>query len=309
MTRRYVVTGRTGQFARALAMRAAQREDLTLIALGRPDLDLADPAKLVAVLVAAKPSLIISAAAYTTVDAAETDAATAHALNAVAPGAIGRAAAVCGVPVIHLSTDYVFDGSKPTAYVEDDPASPVNVYGRSKLDGERALAAATPNHAILRTSWLYSPFGRNFLLTMLALAERQDSIDVVDDQHGNPTSAHDLADAVLSVGDRLLASDRADLRGVFHTAGNGEATWADFAEAILREAALRGRASARVRRVATAPATRPARRPANSRLDCARLADRYGVRLPDWRASCAAVVRDVTGDTVVLGSTDGSVPV
>lgn len=295
MTKRYVVTGRAGQVVSALLERARTRADLALVPLGRPELDLAEPDGIAAALAAARPDLIISAAAYTAVDAAETDAAAAFAVNATAIGALGRAAADLGVPVVHLSTDYVFDGSKASPYVEDDPVAPLGVYGRSKLEGERALAEATANHAILRTAWVYSATGKNFLKTMLRLAEIRSHVGVVADQIGNPTSADDIADGVLTVADALLASPDPALRGVFHMTGGGEATWADFAEEIFRQSARLGAPTATVERIPTSAYPTPARRPANSRLDGGRLAAIHGVRLPDWRGATAETVRRLIG--------------
>ena len=295
MARRYLVTGREGQVVRSLIERAANRPDIEIVAVGRPELDLSVPATIVAAIEAAGADLVISAAAYTAVDKAEADEAQAMAVNGVAPGIIGEAAARLGLPVIHLSTDYVFDGEKPSAYIETDPVGPIGAYGRGKLAGERALAAATPNHAILRTAWVYGPFGGNFLRTMLRLAETRDSLGVVADQIGNPTSALDLADGILRVADNLLSWEDETLRGTFHMTGSGEASWAEFAAEIFRLSAASGGPSAAVMPIPTADYPTPARRPKNSRLDCGRLAGLHGVRLPDWRPSTEAVIRRLAG--------------
>ncbi|WP_181707957.1 dTDP-4-dehydrorhamnose reductase [Chthonobacter rhizosphaerae] len=281
---RIAVTGREGQVVQSLLERGPIA-GATVIAVGRPDLDLADPGTVMPALEAAAPDLVVSAAAYTAVDKAETDAATAHAVNGAGAGAVAAAAARLGVPVIHLSTDYVFDGAKPDPYVETDPTGPLGVYGASKLAGEAAVAAAAPDHVILRTAWVYSPFGANFVKTMLRVGETRDVVRVVADQHGRPTAALDIADAVIQVGRNLLGSDDPALRGVFHMAAGGEATWADFAEAIFAEAAARGRRVPAVERIATTDYPTPARRPANSRLDGTKLSNAHGVVLPDWRAS------------------------
>jgi dTDP-4-dehydrorhamnose reductase len=288
-TRRMVVTGREGQVVRSLLERG-QGSAFEVVALGRPDLDLFDPDRIEAALRRAHPDVIVSAAAYTAVDRAETDEAAVHAANAVAPGRIAAAAASLGVPVVHLSTDYVFDGTKTAPYVEDDPVGPASAYGRTKLSGERAVAVATENHVILRTAWVYSPFGRNFLKTMLHLAESRERIDVVDDQVGNPTSALAIADGILAVAGNLLASDVPQLRGLFHMTGAGEASWADFATEIFAASARRGVPSAAVGRIATSAYPTPARRPANSRLDCAKLERVHGVRLGDWKQAVAETV-------------------
>ena len=282
---RIVVTGREGQVARAL--RAMAGDDLDIVALGRPDLDLARPDGLAAALRAAQPDILVSAAAYTMVDKAEEEEALATTINGAAPGALAAAAAELGAPMIHLSTDYVFDGTKRAPYVESDPVAPVNAYGRSKLVGERAVAAAGGDHAILRTSWVYDGQGKNFLTTMLRLAATREELGVVADQAGAPSYAPDIAAAIVAVARNLKASRSPDLRGVFHMTGGGETDWAGFAREIFRLSAAAGGVSARVRGIATADYPTPARRPANSRLNCDRLAARHGVRLPDWRDALA----------------------
>jgi dTDP-4-dehydrorhamnose reductase len=238
--RRLIVTGRDGQVVRALLERGALTGSFEVVALGRPLLDLGDPQGIGPALEQARPDVIVSAAAYTAVDRAEADAAAAHAVNAIAPGRIAATADALGVPLVHLSTDYVFDGTKTAPYREADPVGPASVYGRTKLAGERAVAEATGNHVVLRTAWVYSPFGRNFLKTMLQLAESRERIDVVDDQLGNPTSALDIADGILAVAGNLLDSGDAALRGVFHMTGAGSASWADFAAEILAVSARHG---------------------------------------------------------------------
>lgn len=287
---RVVVTGRKGQVARALAERAASA-GATLIALGRPELDLERPLTIAPALVAARPDIVINAAAHTAVDLAESEEALAFAINADGAGAVAAAAAALRVPIIQISTDYVFDGTSLLPYGEEDATGPVSAYGRSKLAGERAVAAATPDHAILRTAWVYAPFGKNFVRTMLRLGESRDEVAVVGDQTGCPTSALDIADAVFSVARNLVAApDDPALRGVFHMAAPDEADWASFADAIFAEAASQGRRPVAVRRIATRDYPTPARRPANSRLDGTKLAAVHGVRLPPWRGSLAACV-------------------
>ena len=234
MTRRILVTGTEGQVVGSLVEKTAQRDDIELMLIGLPEFDLTATDKIAPAIEALKPDVILSVAAYTAVDAAEGDEATALAVNGTAVGEIGKAAARLGVPVVHLSTDYVFAGDKPAPYVETDPTRPLSAYGRTKLAGELALAAATANHAILRTAWVYSPFGKNFLKTMLRLGETRDSVGVVADQIGNPTSALDIADGLLKVADNLLTSDDAALRGTFHMTGRGETSWAGFAAEVFR---------------------------------------------------------------------------
>jgi dTDP-4-dehydrorhamnose reductase len=292
--KRMVVTGREGQVVRSLLERGALNERFEVVALGRPELDLRDSDGIAAVLRQARPDVIVSAAAYTAVDRAETEEAEAYTINAVAPGRIAAAAAGLGVPVIHLSTDYVFDGEKLEPYLETDPVGPVSAYGRTKLAGECAVAGATDNHVILRTAWVYSPFGRNFLKTMLVLAESRDRINVVDDQHGNPTSALDIADAILTVTGNLLDSDAPELRGTFHMTGSGSANWADFAAEIFAASNHYGGPTAEVRRIPTSAYPTPVRRPANSHLDCGKLERVHGVRLPDWRSAILGIVARLT---------------
>ena len=264
-----------------------------MILVGRPDLDLAEPASILPALTAARPDIVISAAAYTAVDKAESEPARAFAVNAAGAGAVAAAAQQLGVAVVHLSTDYVFDGSGTRPYREDDPTGPLGVYGRSKLDGETAVAAANPRHVILRTAWVYAPFGANFVRTMLRLAATRDEVGVVADQHGCPTAALDIARALVAVAKQLAApgaTERPDLMGVFHLTGQGEAVWADVAEVIFARSAEHGGPSARVKRIATADYPTPARRPANSRLDGGKLTAVYGITLPDWHVSVANCV-------------------
>ncbi|NRQ18230.1 dTDP-4-dehydrorhamnose reductase [Ensifer sesbaniae] len=289
--RKVIVTGCEGQVARSIIERAMHLRELEFVTIGRPELDLADPAGLTKKLVDLKPNAIVSAAAYTAVDKAEGDVKTAFRINGEAPREIAKAASVLRIPLVHLSTDYVFDGSKSDPYSETDLTCPVSVYGASKLLGEQAIADTTDNYAVLRTAWVYSPFSRNFLLTMLRLAQDREEISVVDDQHGNPTSALDIADGVIAVVQNLIASDASELRGTFHMTASGTASWADFASYIFAVANDLGIPTSRVRRISTNEYPTPARRPANSRLSCERLADIHGVRLPDWQASTMAVIK------------------
>jgi dTDP-4-dehydrorhamnose reductase len=291
MVRRYLVTGQEGQVVRSLVERASLHQDVDVLPLGRPVLDLAQINTIEGAVRGAKPDVIVSAAAYTAVDHAETDEANAFAINAAAVGEIGRVAKALGIPIVHLSTDYVFDGEKSSAYVESDPVNPLGVYGRSKLEGERLLADSGADHAILRTAWVYSPYGKNFLRTILRVAETRDELNVVADQIGNPTSALDIADAVFKVADNLLASDDARLRGVFHMTGSGDASWAEFATEIFAQSAKSGGPTATVHSITTAEYPTPAKRPQNSRLNCGKLAAEHGVSMPDWQSSTSEVVR------------------
>lgn len=287
---RIAVTGKTGQVVTSLIERGAATGH-EVIALGRPELDLADPASVVRTLGAAAPEAIVSAAAYTAVDRAESESYLAYAVNGAGAGAVAQAARALGVPLVHVSTDYVFDGTLDRPYVESDPTEPTGVYGASKLAGEQAvLAVHGRNSAVLRAAWVYSPFGANFVKTMLRLAGDRDEVSVVADQLGNPTSALEIADGILSVATNLVADGNSALRGVFHMSASGEASWADFAEAIFAASADKGGATARVKRITTADYPTPATRPANSRLDCDLIAKVHGVALPDWRRSLDNVI-------------------
>ncbi|WP_072866477.1 dTDP-4-dehydrorhamnose reductase [Devosia limi] len=288
---RLAVTGTSGQLASSL-IEVGANAGVEIIPIGRPQLDLAGSSEgIAAALAAAAPDIIVSAAAYTAVDRAETERDLAFAINATGAGAVAAAAAMLGVPVIHISTDYVFDGRKPTPYLETDPTGPLGVYGASKLAGEQAVAAATPNHAILRTAWVYSPFGNNFLRTMLRLAGERDELRVVADQYGNPTSALDLAAAILVVARNLVATpDDPGLRGIFHATGTGDASWAEFAAAIFHASAALGGPTAKVKPIPATAYPTPAARPANSRLDTTRLNTAHGARMPAWRQSSEQVV-------------------
>ena len=288
---RIAVTGREGQVVQSLIERSARDgSNHIVIPLGRPDLDLADVSSVRSALAAARPDAIVSAAAYTAVDKAESDPDMAFVVNAIGAGAVAEAAAALGVPLVHLSTDFVFDGSKPGLYVETDPTAPLGVYGASKLAGEQAVLAAHNDSAILRTAWVYSPFGANFLKTMLRLAADRDELGVVADQMGNPTSALDIADTVLRVVERLKDDSAANLRGVFHMTSNGGISWAGFAEAIFAASVAHGGPTAKVRHIPSTDYPTPARRPANSRLDCTKLAGNYGIDLGHWTQAVDPIV-------------------
>lgn len=287
---RIVVTGHKGQVVRSLIERASSL-DVEIVALGRPELDLAGPSStIVKAIDVAAPDLVVSAAAYTHVDKAESDRELAFAVNRDGPRAIAQAVHSLGVPLIHLSTDYVFDGSKASPYVEEDETGPTGVYGASKLAGEQAVLAEHDNTAVLRTAWVHSPYGNNFVKTMLRLAGDRDEVSVVADQQGNPTSALDLADGILRVATNLNAGHDPAERGIFHMTAAGQASWADFAEAIFAQSAEAGGPSAIVQHIGNADYPALAQRPANSRLDSSKLERVHGVRLPDWRSSLKDVV-------------------
>lgn len=287
---RIAVTGRDGQVAQSLAESAHAGTGVEVVLVGRPEFDLAVPEMIAPALAAARPDLIVSAAAYTAVDQAEDEAAIAHAINGAGAGLVAAAAAQLGVPVIHLSTDYVFDGSKSGPYVEDDPTNPVGVYGASKLAGELAVAAANPRHVILRTAWVYSPFGKNFVKTMLRLAGEREELKIVADQFGNPTSALDIADAILHIARTLPTIGQERASGIFHLAGTGSVNWSGFTRQIMECSGQRGGPVATVRDIATRDYPTKARRPANSCLSTEKLAATYGWTAPRWQASLDRVV-------------------
>lgn len=291
--KRYLVTGFHGQVVQSVIQQTANDASVEIIAVGRPTLDLARPETIAAAVMDVKPDLVISAAAYTAVDQAERESALAHAVNTDGPSALAKAAAKLDIPIVHISTDYVFDGAKAIPYDEDDTVSPLGVYGLSKLGGEKAVTAATDNYVILRTAWVYSKFGKNFLRTMLRVAEGCEVVNVVDDQFGNPTYARDLADAVLAVSRGLLASSDPVLRGMFHATASGEASWADFAEEIFQASARIGGPYAGVTRIPSTAYPTAAQRPTNSRLNCAKLYDTFGISLPHWQSSTKRAVAEV----------------
>ncbi|WP_182084834.1 dTDP-4-dehydrorhamnose reductase [Aureimonas sp. ME7] len=289
---RLLVTGREGQVAQALL--GAAGEGVEVSAIGRPALDLTDRASIDAAIAGVRPDVVVNAAAYTAVDKAEGDEAAAFAINAQGAGNVAAAAAEAGLPVIHISTDYVFSGDKAGPYVETDATGPKGVYGRSKLVGEEAVARANPSHVILRTAWVYGPYGNNFLKTMLRLASDRDTLRVVGDQHGTPTYAPDIAAGILTVARSLVDRGEDAPFGTYHMVADGETTWAGFAAEILARSAELGGASARVEAIGTADYPTPAARPANSRLDTAKFRSAFDHALPDWQSGvvrCLAALR------------------
>jgi dTDP-4-dehydrorhamnose reductase len=278
-----LVTGGTGQVARALAAAAGGRP---LQVVGRPAFDFDRPESLLPVLRDMSPSVVVNAAAYTAVDKAESEPDAAFRANRDGPAVLAGYCAGAGIPLIHVSTDYVFDGEKGLPYRESDPTSPTGVYGASKLAGEQAVLASGAPAVILRTAWVYAATGKNFVLTMLNAARKTDRLRVVADQRGCPTAAADLAAAILAIADQW--DDRR--AGVYHAAGSGATTWHGLATAVFAAAARHGLTAPTVDAIATADWPTPARRPADSRLDCSKLADEFGVRLPAWQDSVARTV-------------------
>ena len=290
---RALVTGCRGQVGAELVRSLEGRADV--VARDRAALDLADPGAIIRCVREERPRLILNAGAYTAVDKAESELEAARAVNAHGPGVLAEEAKRSGALLVHFSTDYVFDGTKKTPYCETDSTNPVNAYGLTKLEGEAAIAASRCDHLVLRTSWVYGPRGKNFLLTMLRLAATQSEIRVVDDQHGAPTSSRQIARAVVDLvmgadcERPIVEGDLGRLRaasGLYHASAAGATTWFEFARAIFAEHAHRpGRAFTvpRVVAISTREYPTPARRPANSVLSCAKLAEAFGVRLADWR--------------------------
>jgi dTDP-4-dehydrorhamnose reductase len=279
-----LVAGKGGQLARCLHEAAVLR-NLPMVAVGRPELDLETGEGIDRVMAAVEPSAIVNAAAYTAVDGAEGEPERAFRVNCDGAARLADAAARRGIPFIQISTDYVFDGSKRSPYREDDIPAPLNVYGSSKLAGEIAVLEACPCAAVIRTSWIYSPYGNNFVRTMQRLSETQPIVRVVGDQRGSATSALDLAAAILHIVERLQPADGHDNAGIYHLAGEGEASWYDFAAAIFAGLARRGRSVPRLQAITTEQYPTPARRPQNSCLDSSKTERAFGVRLAPWRSS------------------------
>ena len=290
-----LVAGKSGQLARCLAEEAALR-GVPLMSAGRPELDLADAESVERAVAAVAPRAIVNAAAYTAVDKAEAEPALAFAINEAGAARLAGAAARHGVPFVHVSTDYVFDGASERPYREDDTPAPLNVYGRSKLAGEIAVRNACPSSLVLRTSWLYSRFSGNFVTSMLRLSSTHDRVRVVDDQHGAPTATADLARAILDIVERLAAAEgKAGCGGVFHLTASGETSWHGFAAAIFAGWARRGHTVPVIEPISTVDYPTAARRPPNSRLDCGKIAQTFGVRLPPWQASLDRCLDDLAG--------------
>jgi dTDP-4-dehydrorhamnose reductase len=290
--RRILVFGSMGQVGYEVC-RLPPPAGFEVLGLDRAGVDVADPAAVAAAVAAAAPAVVVNATAYTAVDRAESEPEAAMALNRDAPEHMARACAAAGIPLIHISTDYVYDGAKTGPYLETDPVAPLNVYGRTKLEGERAVRAATPRHVILRTSWVYGPRRANFVRTMLRLGSERPELGVVADQHGCPTAAADLARAILAIAGRLTNDPPTEAFGVFHACGAGPTTWHGFAAAIFDLAARRGAPLPRLRAIATSAYPTPARRPVNSVLDTTRLEAAYGLRLPPWPDSLAACLDEI----------------
>jgi len=291
--RRILVTGKGGQLATGLAESLpAQGFDALLV--GQPEFEFDEPATVEAAFAALRPDAVVNCAAWTAVDAAEDEEPAAFRANALGPALLGRLTAEAGILLVQVSTDYVYDGTKPSPYAETDAPNPISAYGRTKLAGEWAARAANPRTIVLRTAWVYSPVGKNFVKTMLAVGATRPELRVVADQVGNPTSALDLADAIAMVLRRLRETGwRAEYGGVFHATAPDSVSWHGFAEAIFAEASALGGPSPLVHPITTADYPTRAVRPANSRLEVDRLAGSFGVRLPRWRVGLGRVLHRI----------------
>lgn len=279
-----LVFGKTGQVATELQ---AILPDATF--LGRDEADLSDPAACARQIAVLSPDAVINAAAYTAVDAAETDEDTAALVNGAAPTEMAKACAALGVPLVHISTDYVFDGSGQHPFTPDHATGPLGVYGKTKLAGEDGIRAVGGTFAILRTSWVFSAHGGNFVKTMLRVGATRDALTVVGDQVGGPTPARDIAKACIIICERLKADQSAS--GTYHFSGAPDVSWADFARVIFKEADM----TCKVEDIPTSAYPTPAKRPANSRMDCTQTQDTFGISRPDWRQAIEKVIKELDG--------------
>jgi dTDP-4-dehydrorhamnose reductase len=288
---RLLIAGWQGQIARALVEAAPACPDVAACAVGRAALDICEARSIERALARIEPTIVINSAAYTAVDKAETDAERAFALNRDGARMLAEAAARRAIPIIHISSDYVYGGRKASAYVEDDATEPATVFGRSKLEGEIAVRKANPRHVILRTAWVFSPMGRNFVKTMLAQAAERPRVRVVDDQRGSPTYAPHLVAAILELARQLSGKKAGEAPwGVYHAAGTGTTTWRGFAEEVFRASAALGGPVAEVEPIRSSDYPTPAARPMNAQLDCAKLERTFGLRLPPWQEGVADCV-------------------
>jgi dTDP-4-dehydrorhamnose reductase len=286
--------GTVGQLARELIRAASDQAHLSIRALHLDRVDFRYPEQVIdAVRTAGPVDVVINATAYTAVDKAESEQDLARQINAQSVAALAQTCSERDIPLIHVSTDYVFDGTKAEPYLESDEPNPLGAYGRTKLEGEEAIRVATDRHVIVRTSWVYSAHGSNFVKTMLRLGAERDELRIVDDQHGAPTSSANLASAILAMVTQIATGGGSDLFGTFHYADQGETTWRRFAEAIFEEAAPWTAIKARVIPVTTSEYPTAARRPLNSRLNCTKIERVYGIVRPSWRVSLTRVMEEI----------------
>jgi dTDP-4-dehydrorhamnose reductase len=285
-----LLTGAGGQLGWDVQRRSTVH-GVAVHGVAHAELDITDADAVSRVIDERRPRVVVNAASYTAVDKAESDALRAYAANADGPRNLARACFNAGIPLIHVSTDYVFDGTKAGPYTEDDPTGPLSVYGASKLAGEHAIADSGVRHIILRTAWMYGLHGQNFVKTMLRIGREREVLRVVDDQHGCPTYAGDFADAVITLAKRLVEAPVFDHHlGVFHCSGSGEATWCAFARRIFELAGPRLARIPRVEAISSAEFPTTVRRPSNSVLDCSRLARVHGIALRSWPDALAEML-------------------
>lgn len=289
------VIGREGQVAHYLRTQGRAR-GLYVFAAGRPEVDLTRPQTVVDFLDRVRPNVVVNAAAYTAVDKAESDGERAFQINATGAGELARICSAASIPLVQISTDFVFDGSKRQPYLEGDAVLPLGIYGASKAAGETAVRRTQLQHVILRTSWVYGAHGSNFVKTMLRLAAERTELGVVDDQVGCPTSARDLADAILKIAPVLAANRDPSIWGTYHLTGTGDVTWHGFAAEIFRHAAARNAAVPRLIAISTDGYPTPARRPAYSVLNNTKFSGKFGFMLPDWRESLAECMAELLPD-------------
>ncbi|MFN0263118.1 dTDP-4-dehydrorhamnose reductase [Tepidamorphus sp. 3E244] len=283
MAGRVLLTGGSGQLGQSILKLASPSAQCSWVAPTRYELDLSDENSVRRLLEGESWSAVVNCAAYTAVDAAESDAVAARAVNSNGPKYLAEACEVAGIPILHVSTDYVFDGRKSAPYVESDVANPLSVYGRTKLDGEELLAKAATRHLILRTAWVHSPYGSNFVRTMMRLARDRQSVRVVADQVGSPTYAPHLAEAIVQITRRVISNPQNVAWGIYNAAGTGETSWAGFAKEVFRHAKCHDLPVANVVRITSNDYPTAAPRPANSRLDCSALKSAFGLQLPSWK--------------------------
>ncbi|NHO32109.1 dTDP-4-dehydrorhamnose reductase [Acetobacter fallax] len=286
-SRPILVTGGNGQLATSLANLGGAK----ICRVGRPEFDFDHPETIEATIAVHNPAAVVNAAAWTAVDLAEKEVAGAEAANRDGPALLAAICAKRNIPFIHVSTDYVFSGDKGSPYVETDAVSPETVYGRTKADGERLVMKADPKAIILRTSWVYSAHGKNFVRTMINAGAKNPVLKVVGDQRGNPTSSDDLAEAILAIL-ALIGRDgwKDEYAGIYHACGTGEATWHEFAVSALKRAAYHGQAMPEVTAIRTEDWPTPAKRPADSRMDNNKLAHVFNVQMPDWHDSVSRTI-------------------
>ncbi|MEJ2229019.1 MAG: dTDP-4-dehydrorhamnose reductase [Alphaproteobacteria bacterium] len=294
---RIAVIGKSGQLARCLAETAPTEMEVAYF--GRAEMDIAQPETNFAALTAYRPDLLINASAYTAVDKAESDREAAFALNEHGPARLAKFASELGIPLIHVSTDYVFDGAASRPYTEDDPTAPLNVYGESKLAGEQAVVRICPRHIIIRTSWLYSAYGHNFVKTMLRLGSEKDVLRIVADQRGRPTSTHELARVIWIIVQAIHDAPHSVPWGLYHYADAGEASWADFAEAIFAASKPQLPNVPKIERITTAEFPTPAPRPLHSVLDSTKIERAFNIQAQPWTESLKEILARIHEEATV----------